>query len=217
MQVSNKQPYAFTSQEIKDALQNAMERLFEQDDDLIVWQGSERAQVHWIAIYFDEEIRKTNTYLTLEKDQQERLRVDVEYNRYSVGVKSVKRIEDVCAYCEKKQNGIPCRQFDDRHKDIEEGKYGSITVDMVFHIRGEQEANIFCLEVKPYGTGRPLECDQIRVRLLVKNEEDEERHKPQYRFGAAVHIEGKSEASCVFYEDGQKDERFKIISKQTKQ
>lgn len=70
MQRINKQPYAFTRQEIQNALRNAIKRLFEQDEDLISWKGSERAQVHWLAIYFDEEIRKTFTYLALQKIQQ---------------------------------------------------------------------------------------------------------------------------------------------------
>lgn len=202
--------YPFSKQEIVSAFESAIRTFFERDSCLINDQVSERAQVHWIANYFESAIQETETYRGLTESEKEALRVDVEYNRYTIEGKTSKMLQDVCVQCRNAYGDDfveSCQQYKDLHKRKEDGAWGTILIDMVFHMRGEQYANIFCLEEKPYGTNRPLECDQFRVKQLIQGE-DSDNHKPCYRYGVALHFDSAHSACYRLYtfEDGKLQE-----------
>lgn len=199
--------YPFSKQEIVSAFESAIHTFFERDACLIEDQVSERAQVHWIANYFESVIQETETYRGLTESEKEALRVDVEYNRYKFGDKASKEIQDVCVQCRNAYGDTfveSCKQYKYLHKRKDDGAWGTILIDMVFHVRGEQYANIFCLEVKPYGTNRPLECDRFRVKQLIQGE-DSDNHKPCYRYGVAMNFNSDHSARYHLYhlQDGE--------------
>lgn len=207
--------YPFSKQEIVSAFESAIHTFFERDSFLIQKKVSERAQVHCIANYFESAIQKTETYRGLTEPEKKKLRVDVEYNRYKMGSKASKELQDVCVQCRKSYGANfvrSCKQNIYLHKRRYPGYWGKILVDMVFHVRGKQYANIFCLEVKPYGTSRKLECDQFRVKQLIQSD-NSERHKPCYRYGVALHFNSAHSACYRLYtfEDGKLQEEKKLI------
>ncbi len=209
--------YPFSKQEIVSAFESAIHTFFERDSFLIKNQVSERAQVHCIANYFESEIQKTETYRGLTERKKKDLRVDVEYNRYEIGSKASKELQDVCVQCYE-ANGHDfvneCKQSKELHKLRDLGYWGAILIDMVFHVRGIQDANIFCLEVKPYGTKRPLECDQFRVKQLIQGENSANR-KPCYRYGVSMNFDSDHSAQYHLYylQDGNLQEEEKSITR----
>lgn len=207
--------YPFSKQEIVSAFESAINTFFERDSFLIENQVSERAQVHCIANYFESAIQKTETYRSLTEPEKEKLRVDVEYNRYEIGGKASKELQDVCVQCCEALGSDfveSCKQSKELHEDRDTGYWGKILIDMVFHVRGNQNANIFCLEVKPYGTSRKLECDQFRVKQLMQSD-NSDRRKPCYRYGVAMHFDSVH-AACYYlytFEDDKLQEEKKCI------
>lgn len=202
--------YPFSKQEIVSAFESAIHTFFERDSFLIKNQVSERAQVHCIANYFESSIQKTETYRGLTEPEKKKLRVDVEYNRYKMESKASKELQDVCVQCCEAYGSDfveSCKQFKELHKHRDTGYWGKILIDMVFHVRGKQYANIFCLEVKPYGTSRKLECDQFRVKQLMQSDYSD-HHKPCYRYGVALHFDSAHSAYYRLYtfEDGKLQE-----------
>lgn len=208
--------YPFSKQEIVSAFERAIHTFFERDSCLIKDQVSERAQVHWIANYFESAIQETETYRGLTEPEKEPLRVDVEYNRYTIEGKAPKMLQDVCVQC-RAANGNDfvksCQQYKNLHERKDDGAWGTILIDMVFHVRGEQNANIFCLEVKPFGTNRPLECDQFRVKQLIQGDRSADR-KPCYRYGMAMNFDSDHAAQYHLYylQDGNLQEEEKSIT-----
>lgn len=170
----------FSEEDIIEAIQVAVRSLHENDKKLIVDKCSERAQVHYLAIYFDQAIRR----IFQEKCQSVQgfpyksvrefpYKVDVEYNRIG-DTKLPKVLYDYCSGC---SEGCDCDKKKKRH---------NVTIDMVFHVRGSKDLqdNVFCLEVKPQQHPKSI-CDQQRIETLVKGKNVE---NPHYCYGLALHI-----------------------------
>lgn len=160
----------FSEKDIKDAMLAAVKKLHDNDKQLILDGCSERAQVHHLAIYFDEAIRKCFD----EKYGNSKsfpYKVDVEYNR--IGNEGLSKV--LWCYC------AECKHECDRKKI-----YGNVTIDMVFHVRGRGglHDNVFCLEVKPQQQPKSI-CDKQRIETLVLGTRGE---NPQYCYGLALHI-----------------------------
>lgn len=160
----------FSEQDIKEAMRTAVKKLHDNDKQLILDRCSERAQVHYLAIYFDEAIRKCFK----EKYQNSKsfpYKVDVEYNR--IGDEGLSKV--LWCYC------AECA-----HKCYREKEYGNVTIDMVFHVRGQcgMQDNVFCLEVKPQQKPESI-CDKQRIETLVLGTRGE---NPHYCYGLALHI-----------------------------
>lgn len=139
----------------------------------------------------------------------------MEYNRYGIGSRTSKELQDVCVQCPKTSgpiSQIECPQYKELHKHKDHGAWGKILIDMVFHVRGIQDANIFCLEVKPYDTNRPLACDQFRVKQLIQGE-DSANHRPCYRYGVAMNFDSDHSARYHLYylKDGELKEEKELI------
>lgn len=162
----------FPEEDIIKAMRVAVRNLHTNDKKLIVDKCSERAQVHYLAIYFDNEIRKIfqerhhNVYNFPYK-------VDVEYNR--IGNDGISKV--LWYIC----NDCPHHRDCDKMKD-----YKNVTIDMVFHVRGSSylQDNVFCLEVKPQQQPKS-DCDQRRIATLVQGENE---RNPHYCYGLALHI-----------------------------
>lgn len=186
----------FSEKDIKDAMWAAVKKLHDNDKQLILDGCSERAQVHHLAIYFDEAIRKC--FDERHKNYKSfPYKVDVEYNR--VGDDGASKI--LYRYCRdgSKDDGKKCSDNCSKKKD-----WQYATIDMVFHVRGhgDLQDNVFCLEVKPQQQPESI-CDKQRIETLVLGKRGE---NPHYCYGLALHIlegtDGKL-AEGYFYSMGK--------------
>lgn len=168
----------FSEKDIKDAMWAAVKKLHDNDKQLILNKCSERAQVHHLAIYFDEAIRKC--FDENHKDSENfPYKVDVEYNR--VGDHGLSKV--LYGYCQKDDECDKEACSDNCSKKKDE-RYA--TIDMVFHVRGRDglQDNVFCLEVKPQQQKKSI-CDKKRIETLVLGSQGE---NPRYYYGLALHI-----------------------------
>lgn len=162
----------FSEDDIIEAIRVAVRSLHNNDKKLIVDECSERAQVHYLAIYFDQAIRR----IFKKKHPSEQkfpYKVDVEYNRIGDG----KLSKVLYHYCDGCPEGCDCdKKKEDRN----------VTIDMVFHVRGckELQDNVFCLEVKPQQHPESI-CDKQRIETLVRGRNV---GNPHYCYGLALHI-----------------------------
>lgn len=168
----------FSENDIKNAMWTAIKKLHDNEEQLILNECSERAQVHHLAIYFDEAIKKCFN----EKYQDPKpfpYKVDVEYNR--VGDDGIsKMLYGYCLDGEKNSEKECCKDCDKKKNER------IVTIDMVFHVRGkgDLENNVFCLEVKPQQHPSST-CDRQRIKTLVLGNGSE---NPRYCYGLALHI-----------------------------
>ena len=189
--------------ELQRILTTSIEKVMENEHRLLLDRCSERAIVHWLANYFQQEAQKSNIL-----HEYSDYTVDVEYNRVDQngdpkemlkcdGDACKYRHKDKCAkrYIEAETNALASTTPDPQYN------YGLI--DMIYHKRGTNslEANLFCLEVKTTSTSttdyRNM-CDKKRVHSLVTN-----GGTTQYQFGAAIHICAPNKAEGIFYTHDQ--------------
>lgn len=170
----------FTEKEIRSAIEEAIEELYKNDRDLIEMKCSERAQVHYLAIYFDKAIQSILSGRGIPQKELFPYKVDVEYNRVGNGCLP-KKLYYMCGPC----SYTECTK---RKSD------GSVTIDMIFHERAKNKTrnnNIFCLEVKPFQCTEST-CDFERIKSLVLGDESmhtrQKERFPHYQYGLALHL-----------------------------
>lgn len=212
--------------EVFDALKKATRDVLNCESELLERNCSERAIVHWLAIYFLNRIREEKGFQSLRKffsmERKENGRlcktdgytVDVEYNRIGSEEES-KHLYNMSERC------AGCASSSDCLKKPKGKTNDSIMLDMIFHRRSKNKKgeknplcdNILCVEVKmKNATEQQIKCDEERVQLLVDSKEKEKDmglKEPKYLLGATIHFVSDLEAQITLYDSNGKN---KIVS-----
>lgn len=189
--------------ELQRILTSSIEKVMGNEYQLLHDRCSERAIVHWLANYFQQEAQKSSTL-----QEYSDYTADVEYNRVdqSGHPKEVLKCDgDTCQYrhkdkCSKRYIEAETNALASATPD-QQYNYGLI--DMIYHKRGinSLEANLFCLEVKTTSTSTTdyrYMCDKKRIHSLVTD-----GGTTRYQFGAAIHIYAPNKAKGIFYTHDQ--------------
>lgn len=226
----------FSKEDIQTALTKAVQDVMKNDSNLLEINGSERCIVHWLAIYFDEHIKKIDSDKynnSIPFNNTSGYVVDVEYNRMGTD-KDSKRM--TLEYCTKRTNCMflqnsfssfercpkmkECEMLDELtehhgksnmfNRQNCEKKLHLIIPDMILHQRRTSN-NILCVEVKTTST---LEtdyknlCDIVRIKDMVTGS-----NTVKYQFGAAIHIYQKDKAKMWFFSNDEVTPNDKANSK----
>lgn len=104
--MNSKSKYEFSAQRLKNCLRAAIEKFQKNDANLMNNHCSERSQVHWLAIYFQEALEIEG----FPFDHGNGYCFDVEYNRFGLTPGASKRLACICRNCEVNK---PCaKQYD---------------------------------------------------------------------------------------------------------
>ncbi len=186
----------FDEKDLQECMRNAIRTLQDNDEFLLTSNCSERAQVHWLAIYFEKELMKKGYKFKHESGYC----IDVEYNRFGSIPDTSKRIRPICPGCESKET---CKKYKANENE------GAATVDMILHQRGKTqlEDNVLCVEIKPMHIDEnapSLRCDILRIEQLCTSHNTQIKQQPFYQYGLALHLKCNKTFSGVWYHNGEK-------------
>lgn len=123
-------------EKVRRAVNNSLDRVIEEDPELLRYDVNERSITHRLAIYLDEE-------LDGEWD------IDVEYNRF--GKEDVSKKVSI----EYLKSHIP----DDQEPDDLDAK--TVYPDIIVHSRGQRYENLLVIEAKK--SGKSVEYDREKL------------------------------------------------------
>ena len=177
----------FDEKDLQECMRNAIRTLQIDDKMLLDNNCSERAQVHWLAIYFEKELMKKGYKFNNKCGYC----IDVEYNRIGSEGDNSKILGNICQDCDKSK----CTKRKSTEKD------GIITIDMILHRRGENTLsdNVLCVEIKPQRVKNQI-CDKKRIKILCTNKV---KKYSTYQYGLALHLKRNKTFSGVWYHNGE--------------